>query len=51
MRSILVAIFCLVLVACDGNTELMKATINGNNEQVKKLLDSGTDVNEKNNYL
>ena len=41
---------CLTLSACDKNTELMQSAMSGDAQQVKALLDSGVNVNERNNY-
>lgn len=50
MRSVLILMVVLFLSACDGNTPLMNASADGNNEQVLNFLASGADVNEENNY-
>ena len=50
IRSILVIFVVLFLMACDGNTPLMKASSDGNNEFIQGLLGDEIDVNEVNNY-
>jgi len=50
MRVIFLLCVVLIVSACDGNTPLMEASIDGSQERISSLLESGTDVNQKNNY-
>lgn len=50
MRSILVIFILLLVSACDGNTPLMKASADGNNEYIQGVLTSDININEVNNY-
>ena len=39
-----------LLIACDGNTELMKAAMSGDPATVRDMVDKGAVVDELNNY-
>ena len=49
-RLPIICVLGAVLIACDGNTELMKHTLAGDPTVVQTDLDNGAQVDERNNF-
>lgn len=50
MKKLLLLMAAGLLVACDANTPLMEASVDGRNAKIQTMLDSGVDINHKNRY-